>query len=836
MKLNKNEETKTAQSPETPDPASENNFVVKLLLTAIFAFSFYIRGIIPLKNATQGGVFGFAMDDAVYHMRLVESTIRNFPTRIFYDAFTQYPYGQNIHWGPLFDQAIALLSIIIGLGAPSQETINYVGAFFPAVLGALAVFPVYIIGRELKDRKTGILAAFLIAIMPGQFLQRSVFGFTDNHVAETLLIAVTMMFLILSFKYAKETTITQWRTWEWAKIKQPAKYSVYAGLSLGAYLLTWTAGVFFVVVIAAFIFIQNIIEQIRRRNSEYLCPTSSIMFAVALVMILPYVSASNGFDSAYYSLLHPSVLFVGILVAIGMQSLSKISGSKVSLYAIYLAIVALIGFILLKGMLPDMYATTVGNIQNIFYPHTGGALTVAEAMPLTTAQAVGNFGFVNYFISYFALAILVYLAIKKSKPEHVLFFTWSIFVLAILFAQNRFAYYYAINVAILSALAASYILDWFGLDKLKSITEQVNVVQFGGALIVIALLAFIPSATSPYGMTMKVAPYGALQAGFYEWYFAMDWLRNNTPDLNVDYYAVYKKPERGVKYNYPSTAYSIMSWWDYGHDITYWGRRIPIANPFQAGIDGSATFLTAQSEEEGNRIMDALNSKYVITDAYMAYNIQPVFAVWNNDNTISDPALQNGGTPSTKNYYISGIQTSKGMQQVPGMKSFESMTGRLHIFDTIGLQRYRLIHETPPNPNALGAKSGNPEFEQLYKQTFNMYINSALPLENTGYVKIFEYVKGARITGHAPANTTVVASLPIKTNIGRTFTYSQAVKSDETGKYSFIVPYSNSGDYISTRFDTKATGNYTISIQGIDEKRTVEVTETDVVNGNAITV
>ncbi|MDL5501791.1 MAG: hypothetical protein QSU88_01100, partial [Candidatus Methanoperedens sp.] len=62
-----------------------------ILLIAIFFFSFYIRGIIPMKAVFQQGLVGFAMDDSVYHMRLVENTIHFFPNRIFFDAFTIYP-------------------------------------------------------------------------------------------------------------------------------------------------------------------------------------------------------------------------------------------------------------------------------------------------------------------------------------------------------------------------------------------------------------------------------------------------------------------------------------------------------------------------------------------------------------------------------------------------------------------------------------------------------------------------------------------------------------------------------------------------------------------------
>jgi dolichyl-diphosphooligosaccharide--protein glycosyltransferase len=50
-------------------------------------------------------------------------------------------------------------------------------------------------------------------------------------------------------------------------------------------------------------------------------------------------------------------------------------------------------------------------------------------------------------------------------------------------------------------------------------------------------------------------------------------------------------------------------------------------------------------------------------------------------------------------------------------------------------------------------------------------------------VKIFEYVKGAHITG------TGIIELPLVTNTGRTFTYRQESIAGE-----FIVPYSTTGN------------------------------------------
>ncbi|MDP2754048.1 MAG: hypothetical protein Q8P40_06605 [Nitrospirota bacterium] len=79
----------------------------------------------------------------------------------------------------------------------------------------------------------------------------------------------------------------------------------------------------------------------------------------------------------------------------------------------------------------------------------------------------------------------------------------------------------------------------------------------------------------------------------------------------------------------------------------------------------------------------------------------------------------------------------------------------------------------------------------MYKYIYNLLYGGSIPVENSGVVKVFEYVKGAKITGTAPPNTTVALTNTIKTNIGRTVPYSQTASSD--GTYTFTVPYSTLG-------------------------------------------
>ena len=221
----------------------KSSWIYAIILALLFSLSLYIRGVLPYDGIFGGSFVRFGGNDPWYNMRLVENTLHNFPHRIYYDAFTGYPSGKIIPFAPLFDYLLAVIIWVIGLGNPyvtlGQQGIDTIGAWYPAVLGALTVFPVYFIGKAVCGRNAGLLAAGLIAILPGPFLSRSMLGFADHHVAETLLSTIVMLFFVLAIKAAKENTITLDLVLkkDWTSLKKPMLYSFFAGITLGCFYL-----------------------------------------------------------------------------------------------------------------------------------------------------------------------------------------------------------------------------------------------------------------------------------------------------------------------------------------------------------------------------------------------------------------------------------------------------------------------------------------------------------------------------------------------------------------------------------------------------------------------
>ncbi|TQD23864.1 oligosaccharyl transferase, archaeosortase A system-associated [Methanolobus vulcani] len=797
-----------------------------------FIIALYIR-IRPRASVFISDTFvRFGGNDPWYHLRNVESIVHNYPNVLWFDAYTQYPNGTNQVFAPLFDMVLSTIIWILGLGNPSQDLIYKICAYYPAFLGAVVIIPTYFAAKWLFDRRTGLLAAFLIALAPGQFLSRSIIGFNDHHIAETLLTTFVAMFMIklLMVAYEKQITFTDLKERNYDGLMASLPYIILAGLILGAYSLAWYGAVFFSFILGIYLTVQHIIDHMHKRPTEYLAISGVIIFGIALMMVLmvPNLSSKGPLIEG---------LFTGI-IAFPLFTLISIEFKKRKLeiyyYPLSIALLAIAVIVLAKAISPSTYALITKLAS--YFMNTGGSLTIAEASPLLssggqfTLQPLWyNFGTLGY-ISFFALAILIYKTFtKKNTPDKTFLLVWTLMIIWAMLQQNRFAYYYSVNAAILSAWIGVEILNLAGwqniTDRIKSKTfnaSNIKIMHILSAVIIILVMIY-PS----YSLAMQQSQGTGGPNGY--WIEATSWLRYNTPDPGLDYYENYEKPATGETYEYPDTAYGVMSWWDYGHWIEVIGHRIPNANPFQQGVGGrresieeenepgASTFFTASSEEEATKVLEAVDpdpdkagARYIVSDVEMATGKFYAMTAWTLD---------------TDDYYVQ-VQTDSGYMTVPGQRYYNSMEARLHIFDGNGLKQYRMVHESPMSSSTQ---------EAGYKNVYNVLFGGNLPEDYSGYVKIFEYVEGATITGTAPADETVTIGNTILTSQMRTFAYSQTTTARPDGTYSFTVPYSTTGPIEGeTQFDTMPTGSYVISYGNTTQQ--VSVSETDILNGNTIEV
>ncbi|TGC08020.1 oligosaccharyl transferase, archaeosortase A system-associated [Methanolobus halotolerans] len=799
-------------------------------IISAFLIAFYIRTVPKAGVFISDNFVRFGGNDPWYHLRNVESIIHNFPNMLWFDAYTQFPNGTNQVFAPLYDMVLATIIWVLGAGNPDQNLIYTVSAYFPVILGALVVVPTYFAAKWLFNREVGLLASFLIAISCGQFLSRSIIGFNDHHIAETLLSTLTAMFLIMAIRKADHGKIafSDLKNRNIDQIKPAIPYLILTGISLGAYTLAWKGALFFGFIIGVYITVQHIINHMHGKSTDYLAISGMVVFFIALLMVLvtPYL---GGTKSLYI------MGFLAGIIAFPIFTLISIEINRRGLKRYYfpVSILVLLTAVILAARLFSESAYSLITSVFSYFMRTGGGLTIAEASPLLSVGGQFsleplwyNFGPLGY-ISFIALAVLIYKAFtQKNTPDHTFLLVWTLMIIWAMLQQNRFAYYYSVNAAILSAWIGIKVLDLSGwrdlVDSIRSKTfsaKNIKLMHILSAAFIVLILIY-----PTYSLAMQQNQGTGGPNGY--WIEATQWLMYNTPDPGLDYYESYERPAPGERYQYPDEAYGVMSWWDYGHWIEVIGHRIPNANPFQQGVGGrrnsmdeenrpgASTFFTAPSEDEATAVLEAVHpdpdkagARYVVSDVEMATGKFYAMAAWTLD---------------TADYYVP-VQTDVGYQNVPGQRYYDSMEARLHIFDGNGLKQYRMVHESP---------IGNTQ-EPGYKNVYNVLFGGSLEEINTGYVKIFEYVDGAQITGTAPEGETVTISNTIRTNQGRTFVYSQSTTSD--GTYNFTVPYSTEGPIEGeTQFDTAPTGPYTINYGSTREE--VSVGETDVLSGNVIDI
>jgi oligosaccharyl transferase (archaeosortase A-associated) len=824
------------------------------LAVVIISFvAFWIR-ILPAKTIfLPNGLVKFATNDAYYHMRTLNLLLNNYPKRAFYNPMTGYPYGSYIHFGPLFDQMMAIPALVLGLGHPSSRLIDTIGAYFPAVLGALTVVPVYYIGKYLGGRKTGVLASILIAFAPGQFLSRSMIGFTDHHVAEALLSTFFIMFFMLALISAKKNNLSFEHIFnkEFNILKEPLIYSVIAGIMYSAYQLSWPGAPIFAFIILVYAVFQYTLNNLRKESSDYLGIIGITTFFISAVLVLPSVHPEFGFSLVDYSFF---TVAVALGVTIGFVALSFVEKELIRrkldsrYYPLAIFGIGALGLIALSIVAPSLYSVVISAPNGIFGMQTGGALTIAEASSLfydvngfTLSKAYENFTAPVFLASLIGMLILIANIARKPKPEEVLVLVWSVLILLTNYGQNRFAYYYAVNASVLAAYVGGLLLEkvkWNELDEkfkanVKSFADIPSFLKFFKIEQAAAVLAILVVLIMPvYGSAMLYT--GGSVDPPNEWYEACTWLSSNTPDPGMDYNAIYDAPKNGENFKYPDAAYGVMSWWDYGHYIEIIGHRMPNANPFQAGVGGrrgslnetnqpgAATFLTAQSEEEANAVLKALDprpdkmgARYIMSSELMASDRNEEKGIF-----MAMPEW----TLDTSGYY-QAYWTGNGNQYVPSARYFNSMEVRLQFFDGNGFKHYRMVHETWADQT----------YEVYYKKLYNFLYEGNIAEVNTGYVKIFEYVKGANVTGTASANETVKISAEILTGQNRTFEYSQSTTADSQGRYEFTVPYSTEGPIPGeTKFDTAPSGPYKLSYGNTIKE--VRVKEEAVLKGEEIKV
>ena len=423
-----------------------------------------------------------------------------------------------------------------------EEKLMLICTVLPVVAGVLEVLAAYLIGKEIKDTKTGLFAAFLTAVLPSA-IDRTIAGFYTK-----------LGFGVMFFLYSIYFYIKMVKTVEY---KKKLIYSVLAGLFLGLVGFTWGGYAYAVLAFSAY----GLFILFMGMNDEKFTLNHALTMGLALIILVltPKISI-KGLTTL------PGVAILTSLAALFLDVLLiRAKMDRVKRILVLLCSASIFGFAYLLLVFQGVVKTLPGRMISIMFPWLRRQYVLFASVAEHTAL---SWDFIFYHLSpiFFLIPLgLVYLVLDRSKARYLVFIAAITSIYG--FAS---AAYLAHLAGALAALVGAYgltkLLDTFLTELTKKPPRKKKVRVFVKIdpvpiIAVTVLLMLIIAITVPVGIRAGnvaptiVSPQMVSRGKNMAWIQALEYIKEHTPENAV-----------------------IASWWDYGYYTAIVGKRTSICD------------------------------------------------------------------------------------------------------------------------------------------------------------------------------------------------------------------------------------------------------------------
>ncbi|KYK26797.1 hypothetical protein AYK20_08655 [Thermoplasmatales archaeon SG8-52-1] len=548
--------------------------------------------------------------DPYYNLRLIKETFETGQYPYFFDKdpLLNYPLGASGGRAPLFNMMALGFSRLLTPFIDEVEAIGYSMQFIPALFGALMVFVVFFIGKELFNEKAGLFGAFFIAIIPIHLGSGhgSAYGLFDHDSFNLLMFFLTFLFLIKAIK-EKDST-------------KSILYAILGGVPLAGLSMTWVEAQYLYVIIAIYAVVQMLFDIFTNKIEFKVFRTTSLLLFSGYLISAPVISfRPDGFATnitlyiclivAIFGLIYYLFGRLKIPWTISFPTIMVIGGAGLGL--IYFARELSQQFSFLS---PLQKLTTVIFGTGIYGKKV--SMTIAEAGTYQISQTVMSFGPALYWIGWGGLVYLIYHYYKNRLKREYLFiiilFITNIWLAGI---AGRFLNDMVPVIVVLSGWIIWLFVEWIDYKQmlrnirsagggLHGIRRGVKFLHIFG-IIFLALIVILPNAFIAFDAAIPSVPkqkddgtYTSLKAYMFGdenfrgafglgivkekyWQDAFEWLSEQDTDIED-----------------PNKRPGFISWWDYGFYASALGGHPTVADNFQDGIPVAANFHTSISEKD----------------------------------------------------------------------------------------------------------------------------------------------------------------------------------------------------------------------------------------------
>lgn len=600
----------------------KKNWSTILVLTLIFLLALFLRSYFAFDLALETGFVVSGGSDSYYHKRVIDYVVDT-GHHLVGEPLLAYPFGSQASGRPpLFDWSVAVSGIGLSpLFGDVDVSIWYSFIFSTAIWGSLTIFPLYFLTKGAFGRRTGLLAAFLLAVMPAH-IQRSPLTNGDHDAYVLFFVVATFFFFMRALgtlkekkwisKWFKPSEVVRGLSDFFKSNRKPVLYSFMSGISLAAIALAWKGFGYAVVILLLYFLFQILLNRFRGADSTGVLICFAITVGIALLLSFPWYL--QFFKTGDFST--PAYMFIGGLLFGIIFVVTRDYPWSLVLPSVFAAFG--LGIFLLVLYAPTMVSTFLGGAG--YFIRTKAYETIAEAQPPTFSQQAMSFGALTYFLALVGLTWAAIQLPKRLKPDYLFIIVWTGAAIFMALSAARFifnggpafaaasAWIVVIVVEKLDFRSAKKVYDSLSGSKLHALRRSIKLRHVAGALFVVFLVvlpnvwygvdASIPfedkrrldeqiyEATPFFMKPEGYSPPWFLGAFGYSlplknryWPAAWSWLQQQDGDI-----LPYKDRP------------AFLGWWDYGFEAVQEGKHPTVADNFLHGYQTAGNFIAAQDE------------------------------------------------------------------------------------------------------------------------------------------------------------------------------------------------------------------------------------------------
>jgi len=325
----------------------------------------------------------------------------------------------------------------------SVGAIGNVMAWYPVVSGVITAGFVYLIAVELTaDRRVGLAAVLLFAIIPGHALRTSL-GFADHHAFDYVWLAGGALALV-SLSGTRWADLRGGRTW---------LVSLGLGVAVAGQVLAWDAGPLLLAPIGLAVLASSVVA-IRDERSplpEGVPIVAGLAFGTVLSAAVHLV-ASWQTDVVAYA---PGLLLAGVVVLLALaEGIRRTTGDDRHFLASSVAL-AIGGMLAIMVVLPPVWATFTGRLDALF---RGDG--IAETASLFSFETFGFFLLLGFTLVLALPAMVWAVAVARERADWGITAAYAWYFLALAGLQVRFVGELATFAAVFAGVGFVWVAAW----------------------------------------------------------------------------------------------------------------------------------------------------------------------------------------------------------------------------------------------------------------------------------------------------------------------------------------------------------------------------------------